>query len=210
MKIDFITLFPNQIETFLKEGVFRIAQEKGLVSYKVHNLRDWGLTKRKNVDERPFSGGPGMILMIEPLDNAIKDLKKKNTKVIITSAKGQILKQKTLEKLASTAAHYIIISGHYEGIDERVIEYLADYEISIGEFVLSGGELPSLIIADGITRLIKGVLGNEESPVDESYSNENVEYPQYTRPADYKGMKVPEILLSGDHKKIAEWRKKAR
>jgi len=202
MKIDFITLFPNQIETFLKEGVFRIAQQKGLVEYKVHNLRDWGLTKRRNVDDRPFSGGPGMVLMIEPIDNAIKELKKKGTKVIITSAKGKLLKQKMLEHFAKESNHYIIIAGHYEGIDQIVIDFLADYEISIGEYVLSGGELPSLIIADGITRLVNGVLGNDQSAIEESYTIGDLESPQYTRPADYKGMKVPEVLLSGDPKKI--------
>jgi len=206
MKIDFITLFPNQIETFLKEGVFRIAQQKGLVEYKVHNLRDWGLTKRRNVDDRPFSGGPGMVLMIEPIDNAIKELKKKGTKVIITSAKGKLLKQKMLEHFAKESNHYIIIAGHYEGIDQRVIDFLADYEISIGEYVLSGGELPSLIIADGITRLVNGVLGNDQSAIEESYTIGDLESPQYTRPADYKGMKVPEVLLSGDPKKINEWK----
>jgi len=212
VKIDFLTLFPKQIETFLQEGVFRIAQEKGLVEYKVHNLRDWGLTARKNVDERPFGGGPGMILRIEPIDKALSELKKKDTKVIVTSAKGKLLQQETLKELSSKSDHYIIIAGHYEGIDERVIENYADYEISIGKYVLSGGELPSLIIADGITRLIDGVLGNEDSAKDESYSvTEGVEaneteYPQYTRPAEYKGMKVPDVLLQGNHAEIEKWR----
>jgi tRNA (guanine37-N1)-methyltransferase len=209
MKIDIITILPNQVEAFLGEGLFRIAQSKKLVEINVYDLRKWTDDNHHTVDDTPFGGGAGMVMKAEPIFKAVEALKSKNSKVIITTPRGEKLSQKRLKSLAEEkAAHYIIICGHYEGIDERVHEHLADYEISVGDYVLSGGELPALVIVDGMVRLIPGVLGNEDSLSDESFNDGQLEYPQYTRPADFRGMKVPEILLSGDHGKIKEWRKK--
>lgn len=207
MKIDVLTIFPEQIKTFLTEGLFRIAFEKGLVEIKVHNLRDWTDDVHKSVDDTPFGGGAGMVMKIEPIFKALRELKKKETKVVITTPRGEKLTQQKLKSLSNNCDHYIILCGHYEGFDERIHEFLADYEISIGDFVLSGGELPALVIMDGLIRLIPGVLGNQESLAEESFE-EGLEYPQYTRPADFEGMKVPEILLSGHHENIKKWRKK--
>lgn len=207
MKIDIVTIFPNQLESFLKEGIFRIAQSKGLVEIKVHDLRNWTDDNHKTVDDTPFGGGAGMVMKAEPIFKAVENLKQKNSKVVITTPRGEKLSQARLQALAIEDAHYIVICGHYEGIDERVHEHLADLEISVGDYVLSGGELPALILVDGMIRLIPGVLGNKDSLDDESFNDGNLEYPQYTRPADFNGMKVPEILLSGDHEKIKQWRK---
>lgn len=205
MKIDIITIFPEQITSFIKEGIFRIAKEKGLVEINVHNLRDWTDDNHKTVDDHPFGGGAGMVIMPEPVFKAVESLKQKNTKVIITTPRGEKLTQNTVKKLSSSKSHYIILCGHYEGFDQRIHDALADYEISIGDYVLSGGELPALILVDSMVRLIPGVLGNEESLIEESFE-EGLEYPQYTRPADYKGMKVPDVLLSGHHENIKKWR----
>lgn len=206
MKFDIVTIFPKQIETFVSEGVFRIAKEKGAVEIEVHDLRKWTKDAHKTVDDTPFGGGAGMVMKIEPIYEAIKELKKEGTKVIITTPRGEKLSQSMLKKLSTDYDHYIIICGHYEGIDERVHENLADIEISIGDFVLSGGELPSLVLMDGIVRLLDGVLGNANSLSEESFE-EGLEYPQYTKPANFMGWEVPEVLLSGHHGKIEEWRK---
>lgn len=206
MKFDIITLFPNQIDSFLKEGIFRIAQDTG-VEIKVHNLRDWTEDKHKTVDDTPFGGGAGMVMKPEPIFKAVEQLRSENTKVVITTPRGQRLTQGKLYELAEEKDfHYIIICGHYEGIDERVHEHLVDWEFSIGDYVLSGGELPALVLIDGIVRLIPGVLGNEESLTDESFTDGVLEYPQYTRPAKFRDMQVPEILLSGNHEEIKKWR----
>jgi tRNA (guanine37-N1)-methyltransferase len=208
MKIDIITIFPKQVSTFLEEGLFRIAQSKKLLEIKVHNLRDWTDDNHHTVDDTPFGGGAGMVMKAEPIFKAVESLKGKDSKVIVTTPRGEKLVQKTLKKFADKGnAHYIIICGHYEGIDERVHEHLVDHEVSVGDYVLSGGELPALVLVDGIVRLLPGVLGNEDSLSDESFNDGHLEYPQYTRPADFRGMRVPEILLSGDHGKIKEWRK---
>ena len=209
IQFDIITIFPDSIKGFLKEGVFRIAQEKELAKIRVFDLRNWSNDKHRKIDDTPYGGGAGMILKIEPIDKAIQDLRKFGTKVVAMTPRGSVLKQGNLkEYINEEDSHYIILAGHYEGIDERVYVSLVDYEISIGDFVLSGGELPALVFVDSLLRLIPGVLGNEESNQDESFSKDTLEYPQYTRPEDYDGLKVPKILLSGDHKKIAEWRNK--
>ena len=197
------------------ESIVERAQNKGLVEIKIHNLRDWTEDKRKTVDDKPYGGGVGMVMKIEPIDKAIEEvksqkLKVKNTiqksKVILTSPRGKMFNQKIAKEL-SQLDHLIIICGHYEGVDERVTEHLIDEEISIGDYVLTGGEIPAMIMTDTIVRLIPGVLEKDDATVNESFTENLLENPQYTRPEDYKGWKVPEILLSGDHKKIQEWQK---
>ncbi len=209
IQFDIITIFPKSVSNFLKEGIFRIAQEKGDVKIRVFDLRNWTHDKHRKVDDTPYGGGAGMVMKIEPIDRAIKDLRKTGSKVIAMTPRGDTLNQKKLKKyLNEESEHYILIAGHYEGMDERVYESLVDYEISIGDFVLSGGELPALVFVDAYLRLIPGVLGNENSSQDESFENDTLEYPQYTRPENYDGMKVPEILLSGNHEEIKKWREK--
>lgn len=209
IKFDIVTLFPEQIKAFLSEGVFRIASEKGSTEFKVWNLRDWSPDKKhRKVDNHPFGGGPGMVIGIESVFNALKDLRTDNSKVIVFTPRGEKLDQKILKTFQESGdSHFILLCGHYEGFDERVHEHLVDIELSIGDFVLSGGELPALVLMDGITRLIPGVLGNEDSLNEESFENDLLEYPQYTRPADFNGWKVPDVLLNGNHKMIDEWRK---
>ena len=206
MKIDIITLFPEMFKGPFSESIVKKAQEKGLLKIKIHNLRKWTKDKHKTVDDHSFGGGVGMVLMIEPIYKAIKELKKKESKVILLTPQGKVFKQKKAEKL-SKEKHLIFICGHYEGVDERIREKLVDEEISIGDYVLTGGELPAMVVIDSITRLIPGVLGKKEASQIESFSFKGLlEYPQYTRPSNFKGWKVPEILLSGNHKKINKWR----
>ncbi len=209
MKIDILTIFPEQIDNFLKFGVFRIAQENNLLKVKAHDLRKWSDNKHKSIDDRPYGGGAGMVMQVTPIYRALKDLRKSGSVVIITTPRGRKLDQKLVKNLADEpkSKHLIIICGHYEGVDERVHDYLVDMEVSVGDYVLSGGELPALIICDAVTRLIPGVLGNEGSTLEESFEDNILEYPHYSRPEDFMGWKVPEILLSGDHEKIADWRR---
>ena len=205
---DIITIFPEVITPYLESSIPKRAQEKGLVSIKVHNLRDWALDKHKSVDDTPYGGGPGMVMKVEPIYNCLKDLRKENSIVMLTSPKGEKLVQSKLRKLSqSKDTHYIILCGHYEGFDQRIHEHLVDYEFSIGEYVLSGGELPALVLVDGITRLIPGVLGNEQSLISETFNTDTPDFPQYTKPEEFNGWRVPDVLLGGHHKKIEEWRK---
>lgn len=207
IKFDLITIFPESLQAYLDTSILKRAQEKGLVEIKVHNLRNWSQNKHKTVDDTPYGGGPGMVFMVEPIFNAIKELKKENSKVFLTSPKGEKLTQNKITNLSKEQdAHYIILCGHYEGFDQRVHDNLVDYEFSIGDYVLSGGELPALVLVDGITRLIPGVLGNKQSLENESFTNNVLDFPQYSKPAKFKGWDVPEVLLSGNHKKIKEWR----
>jgi len=204
---DIVTIFPEVISAYTNSSIIKRAQEKELVKINIHNLRNWAKDKHKSVDDKPYGGGPGMLMKIEPIFNCLKDLKKENSIVILTSPKGEKLTQKKLKELSqNTNAHYIILCGHYEGFDQRIHDYLVDYEYSIGDYVLSGGELPALVLVDGITRLIPGVLGNEESLVSETFNSDIPDYPQYTKPEEFNGWKVPDILLSGNHKEIKEWR----
>ncbi len=205
---DLITIFPDSLEAYIESSIVKRAQEKGLVKITVHNLRDWSSSKHRTVDDTPYGGGPGMVFMIEPIFNALKELRKVNSLVFLTSPKGKKLTQSTLSNLSqSPDAHYIVLCGHYEGFDERIHENLVDYEFSIGDYVLSGGELPALVLVDGITRLIPGVLGNEDSLGSESFTDDVLDYPQYTKPSEFNGWKVPDVLLSGNHKQIEQWRK---
>ena len=207
IKYDLITIFPDSLQAYLDSSILKRAQEKGLVEIKVHNLRDWSDSRHKMVDDTPYGGGPGMVFMIEPIFNALKDLRKENTKVFLTSPKGEKLTQGKLKEFSlDTDAHYIILCGHYEGFDQRVHDYLVDYEFSIGDYVLSGGELAALVLVDGVVRLIPGVLGNEESLENESFTQGLLDYPQYTKPSQFNNWKVPDILLSGNHKEILKWR----
>jgi tRNA (guanine37-N1)-methyltransferase len=207
-KFDIITIFPKTIEEYINTGIIRIAKEKGLVEINVHDLRKWTTDKHKTVDDTPYGGGPGMIMKIEPIYNAIKELKKENTLVAITTPKGAQLKQKKLVEFSKEKdLHMIILCGRYEGFDQRIHDHLVDYEFSIGGYVLSGGELPALVLIDGITRLIPGVLGNELSLEEETFNDNSLEYPQYTKPEDFNGWKVPDVLLSGNHKEIERYRK---
>lgn len=222
LRADVLTLFPEMFPGYLGSSILGRAQAKKLLDVRVHQLRDWTHDKRKTVDDKPFGGGPGMVMKVEPFHEALVDLKvvsrksmvdtrKKKTpktRVILTSAKGKIFTQADAKRLARYD-RLVFLCGRYEGVDERVAAHLADEELSIGKYVLTGGELPALVMLDAVARLRPGVLGQEASLEQESWSdNQTVEYPQYTRPEKYLGWKVPDILLSGDHKKIAEWRAK--
>lgn len=212
MKIEILTLFPKMFQGPFAESILRRAQDKSLVKIEIHNLRKWTKDKRKTVDDRPFGGGVGMVMRVDVIDRAVSSIKKqvlsiKKTRIILLSPAGKIFNQKIARRLAKEK-HLIFICGHYEGVDERVREYLVDEEISIGDYVLTGGELPTMVVIDAIVRLIPGVLEKPEATKNESFSNSHLEYPQYTRPADFKNWKVPKILLSGDHKKIEDWRQK--
>jgi tRNA (guanine37-N1)-methyltransferase len=210
MKFDIITIFPNIIQEYINTGILRIAQEKELVEIEVHDLRKWTEDKHRTVDDTPYGGGPGMVMKIEPIYKAVQELKEENSVVCITTPKGDKLTQSKLKELSEDKnTHYIIICGRYEGVDQRVHENLVDYEFSIGEYILSGGELPALVFVDGVTRLIPGVLGNEKSLESESFNNgDDLDFPQYTKPEDFNGLKVPDVLLSGNHKDIKDWRDK--
>lgn len=188
------------------ESIIKRAVNAGKAEIKIVNLRDFTKDKHKTADDRPYGGGPGMVLKPEPIFEAVKKFKKRNSVVLLASASGKKYTQKDCERLAS-CGHIIIICGHYEGVDERVAEKLADYEFSIGDYVLTNGEMPAMIIVDSIIRLLPGVLGHADSSKDESFSAGILEYPHYTRPAVYKNFKVPEILLSGNHKEIGRWRR---
>lgn len=206
MEIDVLTIFPGMFDAVLNESMIKIAQGKKLVKIKVHDLRKWSTDKHKKVDDRPFGGGPGMIMNIEPIYRAVKELKRKGSRIVLLSPQGKKLKQELARKLAGFK-HIILICGHYEGIDARVRDKLITEEISIGDYILTCGELPAMVLIDCLTRLVPGVLGDNNSLCEESFSLNLLEYPHYTRPAEFKGWRVPEVLLSGDHKKIEAWRK---
>src|SRR5712691_10856875 len=205
MKIDVLTLFPGMFVGPLDESIIKRARESGLLDLAIHNLRDYAHDRHKTVDDRPFGGGPGMLLKPEPIFEVIEKLAQDATRVILLSPAGRTFNQPIARELAE-AKHLLLVSGHYEGFDERVREQLADDELSIGDYVLTNGALPAMVIIDAMTRLLPGVLGDEESAQEESFSHGLLEYPQYTRPADFRGMKVPDVLLSGDHAEIARWR----
>ncbi|HAV42657.1 TPA: tRNA (guanosine(37)-N1)-methyltransferase TrmD [bacterium] len=205
MVIDILTLFPGAFEGFLREGLIKRAIERGALRIELHNIRDFTTDRHHQVDDYPYGGGPGMILKVEPVFRAVRSLPR--GKVILMSPQGIIFDQNVANSLAKEP-HLIFICGHYEGLDERIRESLVDIEISIGDYVLSGGEIPALALIDTITRLLPGVLGNIDSISSESFQDGLLEYPQYTRPEVFGGMAVPPILLSGDHGKIREWRRR--
>jgi len=205
MKIDVLTLFPGMFTGPLDESIIKRARERGLLNLQIHNLRDWTHDRHKTVDDRPFGGGPGMVLKPEPLFEAVEALAQPGTRVIMVTPGGRKLTQEIGRELAGYE-HLLLIAGSYEGFDERVRLGLAQDELSIGDYVLTNGALPVMVLIDVVTRLLPGVLGDEESAKEESFSNGLLEYPHYTRPAEFRGMKVPEILLSGHHAEIAKWR----
>ena len=207
MRIDILSVMPEMLESPLHCSILQRAQDKGLVEIHVHNLRDWSLRKHKKVDDYPFSGEAGMVMQIEPVHRCIEHLTSERhyDEVIFTSPDGDILDQPMANSL-SLAENIIILCGHYKGVDYRIREHLITKEISIGNYVLTGGELPAAVIADSLVRLIPGAIGDEQSALNDSFQDNLLEAPVYTRPADYNGWKVPEILLSGNQAKIEEWK----
>lgn len=212
LSIDIFTLFPEMFGGVINSSILAKAQQKGLVRFKLINFRHYATDKHQQVDDYPYGGGGGMVLKPEPLFYAVEDRIKQlsgetKPRIILTSPQGEPFTQRKADELASEK-HLFFLCGHYEGFDERIRQYLATDELSIGDYVLTGGELPAMVMIDSIVRLIPGVLGNESSPKEDSFSMGLLEYPQYTRPADFRGLKVPEVLLSGHHKQIKEWRHK--
>jgi tRNA (guanine37-N1)-methyltransferase len=205
MKIDVLSLFPAMFTGPLDESIIQRARTNGALELAVHNLRDYTHDRHKTVDDRPFGGGPGMLLKPEPVFEAVESLAREETRVILLSPAGRKFSQAVARELARHP-HLLLICGSYEGFDERIRGQLAQDELSIGDYVLTNGALPAMVIIDAVTRLLPGVLGDDESSVEESFSHELLEYPQYTRPAEFRGMKVPEVLLSGNHAEIAKWR----
>jgi tRNA (guanine37-N1)-methyltransferase len=206
MQIDILTLFPSMGEGILRESMLRIAREKGLADIRLRNLRDWAPGKHRVTDEPPYGGGAGMVLKVEPIANALDELRGPQSRVILLSAQGAPFDQAAARRLAGEQ-HLIMISGHYEGVDQRVADHLVDEEISLGDYVLTNGTLAALVVADAVVRLIPGVLGDAQSAEDESFSHGLLEYPHYTRPAEFRGWKVPDVLLSGNHAVIEAWRR---
>jgi len=208
MKVDILTIFPEFFSSPLNSSILKRAKEAGRVKIKVVNIRDFASDKHKTTDDTPFGGGGGMVMMVEPLYRALESVaEKRNEKIIMTSASGKRLTQDAAKEL-SGLEHLILICGHYKGVDERIKELFPTEELSIGDYVLSGGEFASLVILDAVVRLIPGVLGNFESAITDSFYEGILGYPQYTRPAEFMGLSVPEVLLSGNHEKIRLWRKK--
>ncbi|HEY2329678.1 MAG TPA: tRNA (guanosine(37)-N1)-methyltransferase TrmD [Verrucomicrobiae bacterium] len=206
MKIDVLTLFPAMFAGPLDESIIMRARKNGLLDLKIHQLRDWTHDRHKTVDDKPFGGGPGMLMKVEPLFEAVESLKREGTKVILLSPGGRKFTQEIARELAQEK-DLLLVTGHYEGFDERVRLGLADDELSIGDYVLTNGALPAMVVIDAVARLLPGVLGDDASSTDESFSHGLLEYPQYTRPAEFRGMKVPEVLLNGNHAEIEKWRR---
>ncbi|MCK4852420.1 MAG: tRNA (guanosine(37)-N1)-methyltransferase TrmD [Candidatus Omnitrophica bacterium] len=210
MKIDILTLFPGMFKGVFDESILRIAREKGKCTINIHDLREWTYDRHRTADDKPFGGGPGMVMKVEPVDRGLTDIKKEaapgiKPAVILLTPQGERLDQKLAGEL-SFQEHIILVCGHYEGVDERIRD-LVDMEISIGDYILTCGEIPAMALCDVVVRLIPGVLGAGESLKEESFEDDRLEYPQYTRPSEYNRMKVPEVLLCGDPGKIEAWRK---
>jgi tRNA (guanine37-N1)-methyltransferase len=206
VEIDILTLFPAMGDGFLNESMLRIARENGLAHIRLRNLRDWAPGKHRVTDEPPYGGGAGMVLKVEPVYQALQELRRPESRVILLSAQGARFNQAAAQRLAAEK-HLVLISGHYEGVDQRVADHLVDEEISIGDYVLTNGTLAALVVTDAVVRLLPGVLGDAQSAADESFSHGLLEYPHYTRPAEFQGWKVPEILLGGHHAAIEAWRR---
>jgi tRNA (guanine37-N1)-methyltransferase len=228
MKFDIITIFPNIFDSYFGESILKRAREKDFISIAVHNLRDYTTDKHKTVDDTPYGGGAGMVLKVEPIYRAVEAIKTSSrpsvshdrdgspqageretrTRVILFSAKGKRYTQADAQRLATDYDRLILVCGRYEGVDERVVQHVVDEEISIGDFVLTGGEIPAMVVVDSVARLLPGVLGNAESFQYESHAEEGVlEHPHYTKPEEFLGWRVPEVLLSGNHAEIEQWRK---
>jgi tRNA (guanine37-N1)-methyltransferase len=205
MRFDVITLFPQLFDEHLKTSLLGKAVAGGVVDVGVHDLRPFGLGKHQSVDDEPFGGGAGMVLRPEPIFDAVESVRTDGSHIVLLSARGRRFDHQTARSLAERN-QVILVCGRYEGIDERIAEVLCDEELSIGDYVLAGGELAALVVIEATTRLVPGVLGNEESPIQESFAHGLLEYPQYTRPASWRGHPVPDVLLSGDHAAIEQWR----
>jgi tRNA (guanine37-N1)-methyltransferase len=205
MRVTILTLFPDMFAGFLSSSIIGRAQKEGLVEIELVNLRDFAQSKYGAVDDKPYGGGVGMVMRVDVLAPAIKKFRTKDSLVILMTPQGQVFSQSLAHDL-SQKSHLIIVAGHYEGFDERIREY-ADLELSIGDYVLTGGELPAAVVTDAVTRLIPGVLAKEEATANESFSDNLLEYPQYTRPEEFEGKPVPKVLLSGNHASIEAWRK---
>ena len=210
MKIDYLTLFPEMFEGVLNHSILKRAQDKGMLNVNTVNFRDFAENKHNQVDDYPFGGGQGMVLKPEPIFNALESLQQTDeTRVVLMCPQGEPFTQEKAQEL-SEAEHLVFICGHYEGYDERIREHLVTDEISIGDYVLTGGELPAMTMTDAIVRLIPGVLGNQQSHEDDSFQDGLLEFPQYTRPREYRGMTVPDVLLSGNHARIDAWRREQK
>lgn len=205
MRIDVITIFPEMLDGFLRASMMKRAAQKGVLDLRTINLRDFATDRHQTTDDRPFGGGPGMVMKPEPIFAAVESVRTPESRVILMCPQGRVFKQQIARELAQ-AAHLIFICGHYEGVDERVREFLATDELSIGDYVLTNGVLPAAVVIDAVVRLLPGVLGGEGATEQESFSGTALEYPQYTRPADFRGMVVPSVLLNGNHEEIARWR----
>ena len=210
MKIDILTLFPGMFKGVFDESMVRIARDNGLARIEIHDLRNWTDDRHRTADDKPYGGGPGMVMKVEPVDRAITALRGKaeggaSPMVVLLTPQGQVFNQSTAKAL-SAVEHVVLVCGHYEGFDER-IRGLVDMEVSVGDYVLTCGEIPAMVLCDAVVRLLPGVLGDQACLVDESFEEDLLEYPQYTRPAEYRNMRVPEVLLCGDPKKINEWRR---
>jgi tRNA (guanine37-N1)-methyltransferase len=206
VRIDVLTLFPGMLAGPLDESMVKRARQQRLLDLRLVNIRDFALDQHRTVDDTPYGGGPGMVLKPEPLFAAVESIRTPGSRVILLTPQGRLFRQSVAVELAQLP-HLVLICGHYEGVDERVREHLVDDELSIGDYVLTGGELPALVLIDAVTRLLPGVLGASESVVEESHSGGLLEYPHYTRPANFRGWQVPDILLSGNHGAIARWRR---
>lgn len=206
MRIDILTLFPEVCRAPLNESMMKRAQESGALELRIHNLRDWTTDKHHVVDDAPFGGGPGMVMKPEPIFAAVESLRNEQSVVVLMTPQGRRLTQ-TIAREFSLRSHLIVVCGHYEGVDHRVAEHLADAEISIGDYVLTNGGIAAVVLVDAVARLLPGVLGHELSAADDSFSGGILEGPQFTRPAEFRGWKVPDVLLSGNHAQIAKWRK---
>lgn len=207
MRIDFVTLFPDMFPPVMGASIMARAAEKGALSWGCVNPRDFSVDKHRKVDDRPFGGGPGMVMMVEPLSKAVKAVKTKGARVILMSPQGRRFDDAYANELTKEK-HLVLVCGHYEGVDERAMG-LFDEELSVGDYVLTGGELPALTVADAVVRKLPGVLKKDEAVASESFAAGLLDFPQYTRPRTWRGREVPEVLFSGDHKKIAEWRRQA-
>tara|TARA_A100001015_G_scaffold319649_1_gene443227 strand:+ start:1312 stop:2016 length:705 start_codon:yes stop_codon:yes gene_type:complete len=209
LRFDVLSLFPRTIEGFTEESILGKAIDRGLLEINSFDLRRWAMGKHREADDRPFGGGAGMVLKPEPLFNAIEEISNESTTVVYMAPDGEPLSTSIAREL-SESQHLLLISGHYEGIDQRVRDELVNREISIGDYILTNGTLPAAVLIDAVARQVQGVLGDEESLINESFENNLLAHPQYTRPAEYRGMKVPEVLLSGNHQEISKWRQEKR
>ncbi|MEQ8253298.1 MAG: tRNA (guanosine(37)-N1)-methyltransferase TrmD [Smithellaceae bacterium] len=209
IRFDVLSIFPEMFSSPLNFSLLKKAQEKGLINICLHDIRNWASDKHRMTDDAPFGGGCGMVMKVEPVERALAEIKNRvgESQVILMTPQGETFNHKIATELASER-QIVIICGRYEGVDERIRTYLVDREISIGDFILTGGELSALVLIDAVSRLIPGVLGNADSPAGESFSNGLLEYPQYTRPANYKNWSVPEVLMSGNHAEIERWRRR--